>query len=342
MTTGNDKVEETVWEYKALILDRDKKPKGPHTWVSKPASFIKVQESDPDLQYEACEFGNGSSRNVAFRITKANGLQFNPDHGVLKPNEKVPLKFKVRPSTRRPDQAQIEILAIHVNPTNSDKAIEDKWRLVPANKVSRVRHTVQLRAPEITRPQPLPPPPAVARVTLPERTSRHAEDRHAEDRHADEKEADRPAVPTVDWSERWRSEARPQPQDVPPERVVPARQEASSSCTVMHVTVALLALAVFGLMVQVYRLWIRVDNIGENFCNRHYCIWFFCRACRCCSTPHWWPPWWRFPAPGQRCSRNASWPANFSMCTVFPKTRYRSGCASPSMRASSTAAQSVT
>ncbi|XP_070386859.1 uncharacterized protein [Dermacentor albipictus] len=275
--TTDDKVEETVWEYKALILDRDKKPKGPHTWVSKPASFIKVQESDPDLQYEACEFGNGSSRNVAYRITKANGLQFNPDHGVLKPNEKVPLKFKVRPSTRRADQAQIEILAIHVNPTNSDKAIEDKWRLVPANKVSRVRHTVQLRAPEISRPQPLPPPPAVAHVTLPERPYRHAEDRHAEDQHADEKEADRPAVPTVDWSERWRSEARPQPQDVPPERVVPARQEASSSCTVIHVTVALLALVVFGLMVQVYRLWIRVDNIGENFCHKHYCIWFFCR-----------------------------------------------------------------
>ncbi|XP_049520415.1 uncharacterized protein LOC125944167 [Dermacentor silvarum] len=281
---ADDKVEETIWEYKALILDRDKKPKGPQTWVSKSTSFIRVKESDPDLQYEACELGNGSAYDVAFRITKANGLQFNPDHGVLKPNEKVPLKFKVRPSTRRPEQAEIEILAIRVNPTNSDKVIEDKWRLVPANKVSRVRHTVQLRAPEKPRQRPFPPSPAVPHVTPPERTSGHAEERRAEDRRAEErradgKEADRPAAPAVDWSERWRSrsEARPRPQDVPLERVVPARQEANSSYSAIHVTVALLALAVLCLIVQVCRLWIRVNNIGENFCDKHYCIWFFCR-----------------------------------------------------------------
>ncbi|KAL1434127.1 hypothetical protein MTO96_011778 [Rhipicephalus appendiculatus] len=167
MTTGNDRVEETVWEYKALILDRDNKPQGPNTWVSKPTSLIKVKEGDPDAQYEACEFGNRSSHHVAFRITKANGLQFNPDHGVLKPNERVPLKFKVRPSTRPPEQSEVEILAMRVNPTSSGKMIEDKWRLMPTNKVSRVGHTVQLRAPEKTRQRPLLTPPPTPCVTPP-------------------------------------------------------------------------------------------------------------------------------------------------------------------------------
>lgn len=269
--SADDRVEETVWEYKALILDRDKKPKGPNTWVSKPTSLIKVQESDPDALYEACEFGNRSSYDVAFRITKANGLQFNPDHGVLKPNERVPLKFKVRPSTRRPEQAEVEILAIRVNPTSCDKTIEDKWRLVPTNKVSRVRHTVQLRAPEKMRQRPLLPPPPAPCVTPPDRTTRPVDDC--------KEDADRPAAPAVNWPERWKSQARPQSKDVSSNPVVPVClvEEANSSYKVLRVTVAVLALAVVALIIQVCSLWVRVNNIGENFCNRHYCIWFFCR-----------------------------------------------------------------
>lgn len=271
---ADERVEETVWEYKALILDRDNKPNGPNTWVSKATSFIKVEESDPDAQYEACEFGNRSSHDVAFRIAKASGLKFSPDHGVLKPNQKIPLRFKVCPSTRRPEKAEVEILAIRVNPKNSGKMVEDKWRLVPANKVSRVRHTVQLRAPEKMRQRPfMPPPPPMPFVIPSNKTTRPVEDR--------KDDANRPTAPSAGWSERWKSKARRQSKDLPSDPVVPIRpvkaQEIDGSYKVLHVTVAVLALAVVGLIFQVFSLWVRVNNIGENFCNRHYCIWFFCR-----------------------------------------------------------------
>ncbi|KAL3221579.1 hypothetical protein MRX96_029336 [Rhipicephalus microplus] len=270
--SADDRVEETVWEYKALILDRDNKPQGPKTWVSKPTSLIKVKEGDPDAQYEACEFANRSSHHVAFRITKANGLQFNPDHGVLKPNERVPLKFKVRPSTRPPGQSEVEILAMRVNPTSSGKMIEDKWRLMPTNKVSRVGHTVQLRAPEKTRQRPLLTPPPTPCATPTDRITRRLDDR--------KEDADRPAAPVAGWPERWKSLAQPQSKHVSSDPVTPAvggAKETKRSFKVLHVTVAVLALAVFALIVQVCSLWVRVNNIGENFCDRHYCIWFFCR-----------------------------------------------------------------
>ncbi|KAH8019264.1 hypothetical protein HPB51_018607 [Rhipicephalus microplus] len=256
MTTGNDRVEETVWEYKALILDRDNKPQGPKTWVSKPTSLIKVKEGDPDAQYEACEFANRSSHHVAFRITKANGLQFNPDHGVLKPNERVPLKFKVRPSTRPPGQSEVEILAMRVNPTSSGKMIEDKWRLMPTNKVSRVGHTVQLRAPEKTRQRPLLTPPPTPCATPTDRITRRLDDR--------KEDADRPAAPVAGWPERWKSLAQPQSKHVSSDPVTPAvggAKETKRSFKVLHVTVAVLALAVFALIVQVCSLWPQANSV---------------------------------------------------------------------------------
>lgn len=275
---ADDKVEETVWEYKAVILDRDKKPRGPNTWVSKATSLVRVEDTDSDAQYEACEFGNRSSHDIAFRITKASGLQFSPDHGVLKPNEKVPLKFKLRPGVRQqPELAEVDILAMRVNPATNSRVIEDKWRTVPANKVSRVRHTVQLRAPENTRRRTsLPSSPTSYTVPL-EWTPRHA---------AAEEDDGRPGRPGS-AAATGRPESRRPPPGVPSRdffadtAVVAPRQKvkgSSSACSkLLHVAVILLALAVVCLIVQVRSLWDRVNNIGESFCERHFCIWFYCR-----------------------------------------------------------------
>lgn len=146
-----DRYEETVWEYRGHVLGTDIKPKGPSTCVSRGHSFIKVQGSDPEAQYEACEFGNTSSHDIAFRVTKTNGLVFVPNHGVLKPGENVPLKFKLPPGRKSPACAEIEVLAIRVNEADTSRKIENKWQHVPSNKISRARHTVELRAAETSK-----------------------------------------------------------------------------------------------------------------------------------------------------------------------------------------------
>lgn len=142
-----DRFEETIWEYKAQILDRDRNPKGPKVWVSKANSSIRVRDTDPAVQYEACEFGNSSLHSIAFRVTKTNGLMFTPNRGVLKPGEKVPLKFQLPTSMKSPTYAEIEVLAIRVKDADNTSKIEDKWLHVTSDKVSRARHTVELEEP---------------------------------------------------------------------------------------------------------------------------------------------------------------------------------------------------
>ncbi|KAH6947961.1 hypothetical protein HPB50_022237 [Hyalomma asiaticum] len=117
----------------------------------------------------------------------------------------------------------------------------------------------------------MPPPPPMPFVIPSNKTTRPVEDR--------KDDANRPTAPSAGWSERWKSKARRQSKDLPSDPVVPIRpvKEIDGSYKVLHVTVAVLALAVVGLIFQVFSLWVRVNNIGENFCNRHYCIWFFCR-----------------------------------------------------------------
>ncbi|KAM7283525.1 uncharacterized protein ISCGN_000632 [Ixodes scapularis] len=274
--TGNDRVEETIWEYKALILDRDKKSKGPNTWVSSANSFVRVDDGGPAALHEVCEFGNRSSHDVAFRVTKTSGLEFIPDHGVLKPNEKVPLKFSLHQGQKCPDYAEIEILAIRVNEANSRK-IEDKWRLVPSNKVSRVRHTVEFktlkggsRSFSEASPGPAVPPPAKSPPGM----------------NAVKTEPGVPGEPTALRNFPSNVAAkRPQSRDSQTDKTrtlseAPSCETVSATNTSMralNVTVLLLALAVLYLSLQVRSLWSRVNGMGDNACEGRFCVWFLCR-----------------------------------------------------------------
>ncbi|KAG0423411.1 hypothetical protein HPB47_000819 [Ixodes persulcatus] len=311
--TGNDRVEETIWEYKALILDRDKKSKGPNTWVSSANSFVRVDDGGPAALHEVCEFGNRSSHDVAFRVTKTSGLEFIPDHGVLKPNEKVPLKFSLHQGQKCPDYAEIEILAIRVNEANSRK-IEDKWRLVPSNKVSRVRHTVEFKtlkggsnSSKQASPGPAVPPPAksppgmnavktepsvpgepTALRNFPSNvTAKRPPSRDSQtDRTHNLSEA--PSCETFFMSSGLqhfvRAGAERQGRGVEVGHVlrsIPADDvmvsATNTSMRALNVTVLLLALAVLYLSLQVRSLWSRVNGMGDNACEGRFCVWFLCR-----------------------------------------------------------------
>ncbi|XP_064487437.1 uncharacterized protein LOC135399634 isoform X2 [Ornithodoros turicata] len=272
----DDRVEETVWEYKALILDRDQKPCGPKTWVSNSISVVPVKNTanGSEQLYDTCQFGNESYHDIAYRVTKTEGLDFVPNHGVLKPQERVPLKFRLRKDDKCPSSVEIEILSIRVK-NDTPGRIENKWQLVPSNRVSRTRHKIELKRQEDggTAPPNFPSVPesfTVAQVPSDDSGVKASNTVNPEPPR-------RSRSPTVKKSKSRASQAscptpnRPQSVD----DVGQAKMERSSLFTLTNVVLVLLVATVLYLFLQVRALSAKVER-ANDFCSGRFCFWFLC------------------------------------------------------------------
>lgn len=233
---------------------------------------MKNISDDPEHLYDACEFGNESYHDIAFRVTKADGLDFVPSHGVLKPQERVPLRFQMRRSYNYPSSVEIEILSIRVS-SDTPGRIENKWRLVPSNRVSRIRHRINLQRETDSRSDGTAATSPKGKTSSLVSALSNGSEAGVKPSSPEPTPTSRNATPPAKKCISRASQASyPTPAASTGQDLV---MEGPSLFNVTNVVLAVLAAIVVYLVLQVRALWDKVEN-KDDFCSGRFCIWFLC------------------------------------------------------------------